>query len=177
MTADTNLLPASQAELTLTAVAYESPNQRYIYIDPPQPNRALQVGSYANIKVYSAMPSYVPISALSYMVRERRLTVLAVPPPIPFPRRPVTRLLPSGAVQGEGGALRDSEVSLGPRQFADSELQGHAGNGAVRPTPGLLHHVQRGHVRAGGRRCLAGCQGQVCQWAPGTTSTLSLRDG
>lgn len=68
VTADTNLLPASQAELTLTAVAYESPNQRYIYIDPPQPNSALQVGSYANIKVYSAMPSYVPISALSYMV-------------------------------------------------------------------------------------------------------------
>lgn len=79
MTADPNLLPASQAELTLTAVAYESPNQRYIYIDPPQPNRALQVGSYANIKVYSAMPPYVPISSLSYMVREHRLTVLAIP--------------------------------------------------------------------------------------------------
>lgn len=79
MTDDRDLPPASQAELTLTAVAYESPNQRYIYIDPPLPNRALQVGSYANIKVYSTMPSYVPISALSYMVRERCLTGLAIP--------------------------------------------------------------------------------------------------
>lgn len=81
VTADPNLPLASQAELPLTAVAYESPNQRYIYIDPPLPNRALQVGSYANIKVYSAMPSYVPISALSYMVREGRLTGLDVPIP------------------------------------------------------------------------------------------------
>lgn len=78
VTADTNLLPASQAEKTLVAVAYQSPNQRYIYIDPPLPNRALQVGSNANIKVYLAMPSYVPTSALSYVVREHRLYCLAI---------------------------------------------------------------------------------------------------
>lgn len=78
MTADPNLLPASQAEQTLTAVAYDSPNQRYIYIDPPLPNRALLVGSNSNIKVYLAMPSYVPTSALSYVVREDRLSGLVV---------------------------------------------------------------------------------------------------
>lgn len=79
VTADRSLSQQSQAELTLTAVAYQSPNQRYIYIEPLMPNRALQVGSHANIKVYFAMPSYVPTSALSYVVRERRLFGLAVP--------------------------------------------------------------------------------------------------
>lgn len=79
MTADRSLAPDSQAELTLTAVAYQSPNQRYIYIDPPLPNHALQVGSNANIKVYLAMPSYVPTSALSFVVREHCLFALAVP--------------------------------------------------------------------------------------------------
>lgn len=88
VTTDPSLQPASQAELTLTALAYQSPNQRYIYIDPPLPNRALQVGSNANIKVYFAVPSYVPTSALSYVVRERHLSDLAVPT-VPIPRQPL----------------------------------------------------------------------------------------
>uniref|UniRef100_A0A3Q4BYD7 NTR domain-containing protein n=1 Tax=Mola mola TaxID=94237 RepID=A0A3Q4BYD7_MOLML len=67
-TADPALPSASQAVLTLTAVAYHSPNQRYMYIDPPLPGRGLQVGTFANIKVYATAPSYVPIQALSYLV-------------------------------------------------------------------------------------------------------------
>ncbi|KAM9360733.1 complement C5 [Symphorus nematophorus] len=67
-TADPSLPAPSQATLMLTAVAYHSPNQRYLYIDPPPPGRSLEVGLYANIKVYSATPSYVPIKALSYLV-------------------------------------------------------------------------------------------------------------
>ncbi|XP_031158002.1 complement C5 isoform X3 [Sander lucioperca] len=67
-TADPTLPAASQASLTLEAVSYHSPNQRYLYIDPPLPGQGLEVGQYSNIKVYSAMPSYVPIRALSYLV-------------------------------------------------------------------------------------------------------------
>ncbi|XP_040011681.1 complement C5 [Xiphias gladius] len=67
-TADPALPEASQASLSLKAVAYHSPNQRYLYIDPPLPGHGLQVGQYANIKVYSSTPSYLPIRALSYMV-------------------------------------------------------------------------------------------------------------
>lgn len=69
-TADPALPSASQAVLTLTAVAYHSPNQRYMYIDPPLPGRGLQVGTFANIKVYATAPSYVPIQALSYLVTQ-----------------------------------------------------------------------------------------------------------
>ncbi|KAF7650029.1 hypothetical protein LDENG_00132830, partial [Lucifuga dentata] len=67
-TADSALPPPSQASLTLEAVAYASPNERYLYIDPPPPGRGLQVGHRANIKVYTAMPTYLPIKALSFMV-------------------------------------------------------------------------------------------------------------
>lgn len=69
-TADPALPAASQATLSLTAVAYHSPNQRYLYIDPPLPGHSLEVGHFANIKVYSATPSYVPVRALSYLVRK-----------------------------------------------------------------------------------------------------------
>ncbi|XP_008299098.1 complement C5 [Stegastes partitus] len=67
-TADGALPAASQATLTLEASAYHSPNQRYLYIDTPLPGRGLEVGHYANIKVYSATPAYLPIKALSYLV-------------------------------------------------------------------------------------------------------------
>ncbi|XP_042372695.1 complement C5-like, partial [Plectropomus leopardus] len=67
-TADPALPAASQASLILEAAAYHSPNQRYLYIDPPLPGQGLQVGRFANIKVYSATPSYVPVKALSYLV-------------------------------------------------------------------------------------------------------------
>ncbi|XP_018549132.1 complement C5 [Lates calcarifer] len=67
-TADPVLPAASQASLTLEAVAYHSPNQRYLYIDPPLPGRGLTVGQFANIKVYSATPSYLSLRALSYLV-------------------------------------------------------------------------------------------------------------
>lgn len=70
-TVDSALPAPSQASLTLEAVAYHSPNQRYLYIDPPLPERGLEVGRYSNIKVYSATPSYLPIRALSYLVRTR----------------------------------------------------------------------------------------------------------
>ncbi|KAM8760671.1 complement C5 [Acanthopagrus schlegelii] len=67
-TADPALPAASQAALSLEAVAYHSPNQRYLYIDPPLPGRGLEVGRFASIKVYSATPSYVPVKALSFLV-------------------------------------------------------------------------------------------------------------
>ncbi|XP_071340230.1 complement C5 isoform X2 [Trachinotus anak] len=67
-TADSTLPAASQASLTLTPVAYHSPNERYLYIDPPLPNQGLEVGRYANIDVYSATPSYLSIETLSYLV-------------------------------------------------------------------------------------------------------------
>ncbi|XP_011613600.2 complement C5 isoform X1 [Takifugu rubripes] len=67
-TADPVLPAASQATLNLAAVSYHSPNQRYLYIDPPLPGHGLVVGSFANIKVYSATPSYIPVRALSFLV-------------------------------------------------------------------------------------------------------------
>ncbi|XP_054630577.1 complement C5 isoform X2 [Dunckerocampus dactyliophorus] len=67
-TADSALPAASQASLSLEAVAYHSPNRRYLYIDPPLPGNSLQVGHYTNIKVYSATPSYVPVKVLSFLV-------------------------------------------------------------------------------------------------------------
>ncbi|KAK2838185.1 hypothetical protein Q5P01_015397 [Channa striata] len=70
-TADPALPAVSQASLSLEAVAYYSPNQRYLYIDPPLPSRGLQVGVYSNIKVYSATPSYLAIRSLSYLVLSR----------------------------------------------------------------------------------------------------------
>ncbi|XP_076588073.1 complement C5 [Chaetodon auriga] len=67
-TADATLPAASQASLSLEAVAYHSPNQRYLYIDSPLPGYGLEVGHFTSIKVYSATPSYVPVRALSYLV-------------------------------------------------------------------------------------------------------------
>uniref|UniRef100_A0A3P8U492 Alpha-2-macroglobulin bait region domain-containing protein n=1 Tax=Amphiprion percula TaxID=161767 RepID=A0A3P8U492_AMPPE len=67
-TANVALPAASQAALTLEASAYHSPNQRYLYIDTPLLGHGLEVGHYANIKVYSATPSYLAIKALSYLV-------------------------------------------------------------------------------------------------------------
>ncbi|XP_074526548.1 complement C5 [Halichoeres trimaculatus] len=70
-TADPTLPAASQASLPLEPMAYRSPNQRYLYIDPPLPGRGLEVGQYTNIKVYSATPPYVRLQALSYLVISR----------------------------------------------------------------------------------------------------------
>ncbi|CAK6980544.1 complement C5 [Scomber scombrus] len=67
-TDDSSLPAASQASLTLEALAYNSPNQRYLYIDPPMPGRGLQVGHYASIKVYSATPTYIPVTTFSFLV-------------------------------------------------------------------------------------------------------------
>ncbi|KAI9541755.1 hypothetical protein NQZ68_027119, partial [Dissostichus eleginoides] len=67
-TEDPALPAASQALLVLEALAFHSPNQRYLHIDPPMPGRSLEAGHFCNIKVYSASPSYVPIRALSYLV-------------------------------------------------------------------------------------------------------------
>ncbi|XP_015250744.1 PREDICTED: complement C5 [Cyprinodon variegatus] len=67
-TADPNLPAQSQASLTLEAVAYHSPNQRYLYINTPMFGHSLKVGQYANIQVYAAAPSYLNIRTLSYLV-------------------------------------------------------------------------------------------------------------
>uniref|UniRef100_A0A3B3X3F7 Anaphylatoxin-like domain-containing protein n=1 Tax=Poecilia mexicana TaxID=48701 RepID=A0A3B3X3F7_9TELE len=52
-TADPTLPAQSQASLALEAVAYHSPNQRYLYIDTPMFGHTLQVSHYANIQVLS----------------------------------------------------------------------------------------------------------------------------
>uniref|UniRef100_A0A667XN33 Complement component 5 n=1 Tax=Myripristis murdjan TaxID=586833 RepID=A0A667XN33_9TELE len=67
-TADASLPLASQASRSLTAAAYFSPNQRYLYIDPPFAGRGLEVGTRAQIKVYSATPAFVSVNALSFLV-------------------------------------------------------------------------------------------------------------
>ncbi|KAG7490391.1 complement C5 [Solea senegalensis] len=74
-TVDPALPATSQASLTLQAVAYYSPNQRYLYIDPPLLGHSLVVGQYANIKVYSATPSYLSIKSLGYMVLSKGTVV------------------------------------------------------------------------------------------------------
>uniref|UniRef100_A0A672HB26 Alpha-2-macroglobulin bait region domain-containing protein n=1 Tax=Salarias fasciatus TaxID=181472 RepID=A0A672HB26_SALFA len=70
-TADSALPAAGQARLLLEAAAYHSPNRRYLYIDSPLPGAGLQVGRFANIKVYSATPSYLHVPALSFLVLSR----------------------------------------------------------------------------------------------------------
>ncbi|XP_032435409.1 complement C5 [Xiphophorus hellerii] len=67
-TADPTLPAQSQASLTLEAVAYHSPNQRYLYINTPMFGHSLRVSHYANIQVYTAAPSYLNIRTLSYLV-------------------------------------------------------------------------------------------------------------
>ncbi|KAF7205436.1 transcript variant X1 [Nothobranchius furzeri] len=67
-TADPTLPSSSQASLTLEPVAYQSPNQRYLYIDTPMFGRSLEVGRYTNIHVYTATPSYLNIRTLNYLV-------------------------------------------------------------------------------------------------------------
>ncbi|XP_037113807.1 complement C5 isoform X1 [Syngnathus acus] len=72
-TSEPSLPAASQARLVVTAAAYESPNRRYLYIDPPLSGRDLQVGRLANIKVYSS--AHVPVDALSFLVLSKGKTV------------------------------------------------------------------------------------------------------
>ncbi|XP_047448971.1 complement C5 [Mugil cephalus] len=67
-TDDPSLPPSSQASLTLEAIAYHSPNHRYLYIDPPMQEHGLVVGGYAQVKVYLAMPSYLPLKSISYLI-------------------------------------------------------------------------------------------------------------
>ncbi|XP_076010184.1 complement C5 isoform X2 [Genypterus blacodes] len=67
-TSDPALPLSSQASLTLEAVAYMSPNQRYLYIDPPLAGHGLVAGGRAHLKVYSATPSYVPLKGISFLV-------------------------------------------------------------------------------------------------------------
>lgn len=57
--------------MDLLPLSYHSPNQRYLYIDPPLPGQGLEVGSFANINVYSATPTYIPVRALSFLVSRR----------------------------------------------------------------------------------------------------------
>ncbi|XP_028270713.1 complement C5 [Parambassis ranga] len=70
-TADRALSAASQASLTLEAVAYHSPNGRYLYIDPPLPGQGLKVGRYANIKLFAVLPANVHIKSFNYLVLSR----------------------------------------------------------------------------------------------------------
>ncbi|XP_053727481.1 complement C5 [Synchiropus splendidus] len=73
-TADQALPPDNQAHLSLKPVAYHSPNQRYLLIDPPIPGTLL-VGQQAHIQVYWSMPVLVPVHDLGYLVLSRGTVV------------------------------------------------------------------------------------------------------
>ncbi|KAM9391787.1 complement C5 [Pholidichthys leucotaenia] len=70
-TNDPTLPAESQATLELTAVAYHSPNERYLYVDAPAPGTSLEVGRNARLEVFSQTPSYIAVKAISYLVISR----------------------------------------------------------------------------------------------------------
>ncbi|CAL1615452.1 unnamed protein product [Knipowitschia caucasica] len=65
-TKDSTLPAASQASLSLKAQSYESPNARFLYIDPT-PIRS-PVGTYVQIPLYSVAPPYVSVRSLNYLI-------------------------------------------------------------------------------------------------------------
>ncbi|XP_071013377.1 complement C5 [Oncorhynchus clarkii lewisi] len=70
-TADERLPFGSQAEYTLEAKAYSSPNERYLYIDLPSDYSGLQVGQHVSIQIYFHARSYLRIETFSYQIISR----------------------------------------------------------------------------------------------------------
>uniref|UniRef100_A0A674CVS6 Complement C5 n=1 Tax=Salmo trutta TaxID=8032 RepID=A0A674CVS6_SALTR len=70
-TADERLPFGNQAEYTLEAKAYSSPNERYLYIDLPSDYSGLQVGQHVSIQIYFHARSYLRIETFSYQIISR----------------------------------------------------------------------------------------------------------
>uniref|UniRef100_A0A4W5LEG8 Complement C5 n=1 Tax=Hucho hucho TaxID=62062 RepID=A0A4W5LEG8_9TELE len=70
-TADERLPSGNQAEYTLEAKAYSSPNERYLYIDLPSDYSGLQVGQHVSIQIYFHARSYLQIETFSYQIISR----------------------------------------------------------------------------------------------------------
>uniref|UniRef100_A0A6Q2ZDC2 NTR domain-containing protein n=1 Tax=Esox lucius TaxID=8010 RepID=A0A6Q2ZDC2_ESOLU len=70
-TADERLPESSQAQYTLEAMAYSSPNERYLYIDLPSTYAAAEVGSPLSIVIYFYARSYLQIENFSYQIISR----------------------------------------------------------------------------------------------------------
>ena len=75
-TADERLPFGSQAEYTLEAKAYSSPNERYLYIDLPSDYSGLQVGQHVSIQIYFHARSYLRIETFSYQVSDVSFLVI-----------------------------------------------------------------------------------------------------
>ncbi|XP_041756480.2 complement C5 [Coregonus clupeaformis] len=70
-TADEQLPSGSQAEYTLEAKAYLSPNERYLYIDLPSDYSGLQVGQHVSLQIYFHARRYLQIETFSYQIISR----------------------------------------------------------------------------------------------------------
>ncbi|XP_055080379.1 complement C5 [Periophthalmus magnuspinnatus] len=68
-TDDPLLRSESQASLLLKAQSYESPNARYLYIDP-SPIQTV-IGSYTQIPVYSVAAPYLSVKSLNYLIMSK----------------------------------------------------------------------------------------------------------
>ncbi|KAK3514717.1 hypothetical protein QTP70_028333, partial [Hemibagrus guttatus] len=65
-TDDSKYPPQSQAQLKLNALAYESINQRYLYISLPSPS--FKVDDYPSIKINFQYRDYLPLKTFSYQI-------------------------------------------------------------------------------------------------------------
>ncbi|XP_060739297.1 complement C5 [Tachysurus vachellii] len=65
-TDDHNYPPKSQAQLKLSTFAYESVNQRYLYINLPSPT--FKVDDYASININFHYRDYLPLKTFSYQI-------------------------------------------------------------------------------------------------------------
>lgn len=63
--------PKSQAQLKLSTLAYESVNQRYLYINLPSPT--FKVDDYASININFHYRDYLPLKTFSYQVKDNQI--------------------------------------------------------------------------------------------------------
>ncbi|XP_060763103.1 complement C5 [Neoarius graeffei] len=68
VTDDEKYPPENQAQLKLSAVAYKSVNQRYLYINLPSDATAFEVDTYADILIHFNYRQYLPLKTFSYQV-------------------------------------------------------------------------------------------------------------
>lgn len=66
VTADQSLPAESQASLSLGATSYDSPNARYLYIDP-SPIKD-KVGHYTQVTIHTVGPPYLSVKTLNYLI-------------------------------------------------------------------------------------------------------------
>ncbi|KAJ0068241.1 hypothetical protein NL108_018177 [Boleophthalmus pectinirostris] len=69
VTAEPSLPDQSQASLSLTAQSYESPNARYLYIEPTAID--VPVGGFTQITVYTVALPYLSVKSLNYLVMSK----------------------------------------------------------------------------------------------------------